>query len=354
MSPALTTEQIALLLAEKFRPEAKRDFGTAVSEQFRDRTILVTGAGGSIGSELTRRLLSLHPAKLIALDQDENAIFDLTPSPKIPLIPVLGNIRDRDLVRNAFREHRPEIVFHAAAYKHVPILETQCSQAVLNNVFGTRILATAAIESGCECFVFLSTDKAVHSSSVLGATKRATELLIRQLATSSGHTTRFASIRFGNVLGSRGSVLPIFLRQIAGGGPITVTHPEMTRYFLTSSEAVQLILQSAALASCGEVFVPELGDPVSIVDLVRELIELHGLAPGKDVRIDFTAPRPGEKLHEELSYDASGLSATGFPGIFREAVEAIPPDFTARLDELESAAHSFSPEVRPLLTALLR
>lgn len=264
---------------------------------FRGRTALVTGAGGSIGSEIARQLAKLPIAKLIILDHDENSIFELNSELKgvcKELVPFVGDIRDKATLRLAFSEHHPEIVLHAAAYKHVPMMETNCCEAVLNNVLGTRQLADAAIEFGCERFVLISTDKAVRPSSVMGATKRVAEILVQQHAVySSGNNTSFACVRFGNVLGSRGSVVPIFLRQIAAGGPVTITHEEMTRYFMTIPQAVQLVLQAATLASSGDVYMLDMGNPVRIIDFAKELIQLSGLRPGKDIAIKVVGIRRG-------------------------------------------------------------
>ncbi|MGA2992151.1 MAG: nucleoside-diphosphate sugar epimerase/dehydratase, partial [Candidatus Korobacteraceae bacterium] len=295
----------------------------AVVNCLRQRAVLITGAGGSIGSELARQVAKLPISKLIILDQDENSIFELTGQLRVmarekELVPFVGDIRDRAALQVAFSEHRPEVVLHAAAYKHVPVMESNCCEAVLNNVFGTRQLVEAAVEFGCERFVMISTDKAVRPSSVMGATKRAAEILVQlRAAENSHHKTSFACVRFGNVLGSRGSVVPIFLRQIAAGGPVTITHEEMTRYFMTIPQAVQLVLQAASLASSGDVYMLDMGDPVKIIDFAKELIQLSGFRPGKDIAIKVVGMRPGEKLHEQLWLEDAKISATDFPYVFR-------------------------------------
>jgi FlaA1/EpsC-like NDP-sugar epimerase len=308
----------------------------------RRRTVLITGAGGSIGSELARQVAKLPIAKLIALDQDENSIFELTGQLRdlgSEFVPFVGDIRDKAALRLAFSKHRPEMVLHAAAYKHVPVMEINCCEAVLNNVFGTLQLVDAAIEFGCERFVMISTDKAVRPSSVMGATKRVAELLVQQYAAeNSHHSTSFSCVRFGNVLGSRGSVVPIFLRQIAAGGPVTITHEEMTRYFMTIPQAVQLVLQAASLASSGDIYMLDMGDPVKIVDFAKELIQLSGLRPGKDIEIKVVGMRPGEKLHEQLWLEDAEVATTEFPYVFRVKARPGFPNLQQKLERLEILA----------------
>jgi FlaA1/EpsC-like NDP-sugar epimerase len=276
------------------------------------RRVLVTGAGGSIGSELCRQIVRCEPAELIILGHGENSVFDIhnellrsrgaeehgSGRNTLHITPVIADIRDADRLAAVFAAHRPEIVFHAAAHKHVPLMEDNLEDAVTNNVLGTRRLVEASINTDVEHFVLVSTDKAVNPSSVMGATKRVAELIVQEAARRTGRA--FVAVRFGNVLGSRGSVVPFFQHQIAAGGPVTVTHPEVKRYFMTIPEAVQLMLQAAALGCCGEVFVLDMGEPVRIADLARDLIRLTGLEPGRDIAIRFTGLRPGEKLFEEL------------------------------------------------------
>lgn len=282
-------------------------------------TVLVTGAGGSIGAEMCRQAAAAKPAKLILLDHSENNIHRiwLELKDKFPCVPLaleIADVRDRARMENLFEKHRPETVFHAAAHKHVPLMELQPYEAVRTNVFGTRNVALAAGRHGTRIFVMISTDKAVNPSSVMGATKRLAELIIEEQ--NRVENTVFTAVRFGNVLGSNGSVVPVFRRQIANGGPVTVTHPEMKRYFMTIPEAVQLVIQAGAMAWGGEVFVLDMGEPVKIVDLARDMIKLSGLEPEKDIQIEFTGIRPGEKLFEELLTAEEGSTATEHKRIF--------------------------------------
>lgn len=309
------------------------------------RCVLVTGAGGSIGSEISRQVAFLPVAKLIVLDQDENSIFELTNELQMTcaeIVPFVGDIRDSGMLDELFSLHKPDVVLHAAAYKHVPVMEANPCEAVLNNVTGTRQLVDAAERHGCERFVMISTDKAVHPSSIMGATKRAAELLVqhRALFPAKSSGTQFACVRFGNVVGSRGSVVPIFLRQIATGGPVTITHEEMTRYFMTIPQAVQLVLQAASLASTGDIYMLDMGDPVKIVEFARELIRMSGLRPDIDIPIRVTGTRPGEKLHEQLWYPDSHVSQTSFASVFRVHVRAVSQDMPSQIARLEKAAAS--------------
>ncbi len=288
------------------------------------KVILVTGAGGSIGSELCRQIARFNPASLILLDNTENNLFEIDQElrerfPELDAPVQLADIRDEERIDHIFEKYRPQVIFHAAAYKHVPMMERFPEHAVSNNIYGTYTVASAAERYGAEIFILVSTDKAVRPTSVMGATKRAAELIIQHFEGESkarGGRTRYAAVRFGNVLGSRGSVIPIFKRQIARGGPVTVTHPDMVRYFMTIPEAVQLIIQAGALARGGEIFVLDMGEPVKIVDLARDLIRLSGLEPGEDIEIKFTGIRPGEKLREELFTDREKMSATRHSRIF--------------------------------------
>ena len=285
------------------------------------KTVLVTGAGGSIGAELCRQIARREPKRLVLLGRGENSIYDihmelLLAFPTLQIDPVIADVREAARVQEVFDRFRPQIVFHAAAHKHVPLMEAQPVEAVQNNIFGTKNVAEAACRSGAETFVMISTDKAVNPTSVMGASKRVAELVIQGM-NCGGAGTRFCAVRFGNVLGSRGSVIPLFRRQIAAGGPVTITDPEMRRYFMTIPEAVQLVLQAGTLARGGEVFVLDMGEPVRIVDMARDLIELSGLRPDEDIQIKFTGLRPGEKLFEELLTAEEGTSATSHAKIFR-------------------------------------
>lgn len=317
----------------------------AVVSCLQDRCVLVTGAGGSIGSEIARQIAFLPVSKLILLDQDENSIFELMNElegscPEI--VPRVGDIRDVLMLQELFLQHKPDVVLHAAAYKHVPVMESNVCEAVLNNITGTRLLVEAAEQHACERFVMISTDKAVRPSSIMGATKRVAEILVQHRELFSRHpaNTQFACVRFGNVVGSRGSVVPIFLRQIAAGGPVTITHEDMTRYFMTIPQAVQLVLQAATLASTGDVFMLDMGDPVKVIEFARNLIRMSGLRPDIDIPIRFTGPRPGEKLHEQLWYEDSAVARTSFPSVFRVEARKVSHDVAAQIAKLEKAAAS--------------
>jgi FlaA1/EpsC-like NDP-sugar epimerase len=274
-----------------------------ISQKLHHRVALVTGAAGSIGSELCRQVARFEPTELVALDISETGLFQLEremreKAPNLRFHVEIGSIQNRQRLRDIFDHYRPSVVYHAAAYKHVPLMEAHAFEAVENNVFGTYHTATVAAEFGVEDFVMISSDKAVRPTNIMGATKRVAELVIRSLQNGG---PRYVSVRFGNVLGSSGSVVPIFKKQIAAGGPVTVTHPEMRRYFMTIPEAAQLVLQASTMGSGGEIFVLDMGKPVRIVDLARQLIVLSGLRPDKDVQITFSGLRPGEKLCEELN-----------------------------------------------------
>ncbi len=274
-----------------------------ISRKLHGKVALVTGAGGSIGSELCRQIAGFGPDKLVALDTSESALFHLDREirrnlPGLSFHPEIGNIQNRQRLRDVLGCHCPSVVYHAAAYKHVPLMEDHAFEAVENNVFGTYELATVAAEFGVEDFVMISSDKAVRPTNIMGVTKRVSELLIRALQNGG---PRYVSVRFGNVLGSNGSVVPIFQKQIAAGGPVTVTHPEMRRYFMTIPEAAQLVLQASSMGAGGEIFILDMGEPVRIVDLARQLIVLSGLRPDADIQLVYTGLRPGEKLTEELN-----------------------------------------------------
>lgn len=344
------------------REEVKLD-KNAISEYLRGKRVLVTGAGGSIGSELVRQIILFQPAKLVMLDQSEFALFEIDREMRqyatlAPCTPVLADICDQPRLQRVFDQHQPQVVFHAAAYKHVPLVESNSVEALDNNVLGTRALAESAGQGGVEVFVNISTDKAVNPTSVMGASKRLAEILVQDL-TRAYPDTRFESVRFGNVLGSTGSVIPLFKEQIAKGGPVQVTDPEMRRYFMTIPEAAQLVLQSAAMGQGGEIFILDMGEPVKIIDLARDLIRLSGLVPETDIKIEIVGLRPGEKLFEELSTDAENTARTRHPKVFignpvayePETVVSIVQDIreivkSGNQDEVQCLLKKWLPEFR--------
>ncbi len=290
-----------------------------VGAAIRSRTVLITGAGGSIGSELCRQVCRFGPRRLLLVERFENALFEihreLTEAfPGLQIDPVVADVCDQHRMEQVFASSKPEFVFHAAAHKHVPMMEWNPGEAIKNNVGGTRILADLSDRHGVHRFVLVSTDKAVNPTSVMGATKRIAEIYLQTVSLRS--ETKFVTVRFGNVLGSAGSVIPIFRAQIAKGGPVTVTHPEMKRYFMTIPEASQLVMQAGAMGEGGEIFILDMGEPVKIVDLARDLITLSGLRPDEDIEIKFSGVRPGEKLFEELSADTENAEKTKHPKIF--------------------------------------
>jgi FlaA1/EpsC-like NDP-sugar epimerase/lipopolysaccharide/colanic/teichoic acid biosynthesis glycosyltransferase len=292
---------------------------TAVAAYLAGATVLVTGAGGSIGSELCRQIARFDPAELILLGHGENSIFELgldlrLSFPDLVIQPVIVDVRDRERVNWVIEEQRPDVIFHTAAHKHVPFMEANVEEAITNNVLGTQNVLRAAERCGVERFVLISTDKAVNPTSIMGATKRLAELLVVAAARRSRRA--YLAVRFGNVLGSRGSVIPVFQRQIAAGGPLTITHPDMSRYFMTIPEAVQLVLQASELGQGGEIFVLDMGQPVRILDLATDLIKLSGLKPGRDIEIVYTGIRPGEKLNEELFLECEDCQHTRRRKIF--------------------------------------
>lgn len=287
----------------------------AVATMIRNRRVLITGAGGSIGSEIARQVASYHPAALLLLDHDETHLHDTCATLEGPAVQVLADIRDRERIFRILAAHRPHLVFHAAAHKHVPILEDNASEAVRTNIVGTRNLVDAAVREDVDCFVLISTDKAVRPTSVMGASKRFAEHLV--LAAADDGNRRFCGVRFGNVLGSRGSVIPTFVRQIESGGPVTVTNPLMTRYFMSIPEAVQLVLQAATMAEGREIFMLRMGEPVRILDLAKRMIRLSGRRIGSDIELHVVGPRPGEKLEEELHTPEEVPEETIHPSIVR-------------------------------------
>lgn len=290
------------------------------------KTVLITGAGGSIGSELSRQISRVGAKEIILLGRGENSIYEIHQElkrkfPEQTYHTVIANITDKDRMARIFKCFHPQVVFHAAAHKHVPLMEIQPDEAVRNNVFGTKNVAELADENQAEIFVLISTDKAVNPTSVMGATKRTAELVLQEINQHS--KTKFVTVRFGNVLGSRGSVVPLFEKQIAAGGPVTVTHKEMTRFFMTIPEAVQLVLQAGSQAEGGEVFLFDMGKPVKINDMAEDLIRLHGLTPGRDIKIVYTGLRPGEKLYEELLTSEEGTTSTKHKKIFKARIQPL-------------------------------
>jgi len=314
-----------------------------IAEYIRGRTVLITGAGGSIGSEIVRQMLPFEPARLVLLGRGENSLFQIeqelcAKKIDLPFTTVVADVRNRDRLTRVFERFRPQVVFHAAAHKHVPLMEENPEEAILNNVFGTANLAELALEHAVEVFVNISTDKAVNPTSIMGASKRVAEMIIRSIAARAGEGRAFVSVRFGNVLGSRGSVIPTFKEQIRRGGPVTVTDPGMTRYFMTIPEAAQLVLQAGGMKHNGAVFVLDMGEPVKITDLASDLIRLSGLEPEKDVEIVFSGIRPGEKLFEELLTAEEGTDASRFQKIFFARNNDLPGHFGELLDGLRAAA----------------
>ncbi len=314
----------------------------AISSYLKGKRVLVTGAGGSIGAEICRQIARFEPEALYLLGKGENSIYDIDQElrqhhPRIVVEPIIADVRDSERIRQIFSACAPQVIFHAAAHKHLPLMELQPVESVRNNIFGTKVVAEAADMSGVETFIMISTDKAVNPTSVMGATKRVAEMVVQCLSQRS--KTRFAAVRFGNVLGSRGSVVPLFKKQIATGGPLTITDPEMKRYFMTIPEASQLVLQAGAIAKGGEVFVLDMGDPVRILDMAEDLIRLSGYEPYRDIEIAFTNVRRGEKLFEELLTAEEGTRATQHEKIF-----------TANLRQVDSAQLSSQlTELAPIL-----
>ena len=309
-----------------------------IGKKLTERTVLVTGAGGSIGSEVCRQVARFKPATLILLGHGENSIYDIEMElkqlfPDTRFEPVIADVQDRERMMDVMMTHAPDVVYHAAAHKHVPLMERNPHEAVKNNILGTKNVAEAADEAGVESFVMVSTDKAVNPTSVMGGSKRVAEMIVQHMDTVSA--TKFVAVRFGNVLGSRGSVIPLFKKQIEAGGPVTVTHPEMTRYFMTIPEASRLVLQAGAIAEGGETFVLDMGEPVKIVDLAKNLIRLSGFSTD-EIDIKFSGIRPGEKLFEELLSDDEVHGEQIYPKIYRGKT---PPVNMAVIDDLVDVFH---------------
>ena len=321
------------------------------------KVILVTGGGGSIGSELCRQISAHNPSRLLIFDICENGAYDIQQElrrryPNLPLTVLIGSIRDKARLESIFAEYRPQIVYHAAAHKHVPLMEDSPREAVKNNVFGTRNLCEAADRYGVETFVQISTDKAVNPTNVMGATKRICEMIVQTFSRHSD--TKFVCVRFGNVLGSSGSVIPLFRRQIEQGGPVTVTHKDVIRYFMTIPEAVSLVLQAGAFAKNGEIYVLDMGEPVRIDDLARNMIRLSGYEPDVDIEIRYVGLRPGEKLYEELLLDEEGIRSTANNLIFiGKPLEIDETAFARQLIELEEVSHRPDGDVRTMLQEIV-
>lgn len=314
------------------------------------KRVLVTGGGGSIGSELCRQIAAKRPEMLIIVDIYENNAYEIQQElirtyEELNLLVLIASVRNTKRMNDIFQTYKPQIVYHAAAHKHVPLMETSPNEAIKNNVFGTYKTARAAALNGVEKFVMISTDKAVNPTNIMGASKRICEMIIQTF--NREYKTEFVAVRFGNVLGSNGSVIPLFKKQIQEGGPVTVTHPDIIRYFMTISEAVSLVLQAGAYAKGGEIFVLDMGEPVKILDLAKNLIRLSGLVPGEDIAIEFTGLRPGEKLFEELLMDEEGLQKTDNRLIFiGKPIELDEEKFSSQLKELEEAAVDEHQDIR--------
>jgi len=350
--PSLTQLASGVVKVDRSRPVAIEDLlgrdpvdlnSAGIERLLCDRVVLVTGAGGSIGSELCRQILAHEPRQLIMVEQTEAVLFEIeqellgTGRGRL-ILPLIADIVDEHAIRAVFANHRPEIVFHAAAHKHVPLMERQPAEALKNNTLATASLTRLASEFGVDRFVFISTDKAVNPTSVMGCSKRLAEKALQAQQRAPGNNSTFMAVRFGNVLGSSGSVIPTFRRQIAQGGPVTVTHAEMTRYFMTIPEAVGLVLQTATLGQGGEVFILDMSQPVKIIDLARQMIELSGYKPDIDIEIKITGLRPGEKLYEELRHTEEAHAPTEHPRIFQLRNESIPEDVSSWLKELRAVA----------------
>jgi len=314
----------------------------SVEKFIKNKTVLITGAAGSIGSELCRQVAKFRPSQLLLLDQDETGIFNIfneleDKSPKLKVFSIIADIQDKEKIEQIFNKFKPNIIFHAAAYKHVPLMEEHPDEAVKNNIFGTKIVAEAALRNRVENFIFISTDKSVNPTSVMGATKRVGEMICQVL--NKKGPTKFISVRFGNVLNSRGSAIPIFREQIKRGGPVEITHPEMKRYFMLTSEACLLVMEAGAIGQGGEVFVLDMGEPIKILDLAKEMIRLSGFEPDKDIPIVFTGVRPGEKLFEEILTAEEGTIATQNQKIFIAKLSEVNVDkLNTGLDKLKEFA----------------
>lgn len=341
------------------REQVKLDMA-GLRQLLRDQVVMVTGAGGSIGSELCRQILAQTPRLLLLVERCEVQIFVIEQEliergGRNVVVPLVADISDEARIREILARFRPSTIFHAAAHKHVPMMESQPGEAIRNNSLGTALLARLAVEHGVGRFVLISTDKAINPTNVMGASKRLAEIYLQALQAARPPGTRFMAVRFGNVLGSSGSVVPIFQRQIAAGGPVKVTHPEVTRFFMTIPESVSLVLESAVIGEGGEIFVLDMGEPVKIVDLARQMIELSGYRPGEDIEIEFTGLRPGEKMFEEISHQMEHLTPTGHPKIFRFVGPAATlSDMDAYFGKLRPRLHvADAPELKDLVVEMV-
>jgi len=329
----------------------------SLNKNISGKVVMVTGGGGSIGSEIGRQIASYNPKQLILIDIYENTIYDIQNElrrtyPDLNLVVLIASVRNSSRINQIFEEYRPEIIYHAAAHKHVPLMERSPNEAIKNNVIGTWKIAAAADEWGVEKFVMISTDKAVNPTNVMGASKRICEMLVQVYNGRS--KTEFVAVRFGNVLGSNGSVIPLFKKQIAAGGPVRVTHPDIIRYFMTIKEAVSLVLQAGVLAKGGEIFVLDMGNPVKIDDLARNLISLSGLKPDIDIRIEYTGLRPGEKLYEELLMEEEGLQKTDNRLIYvGRPIELDEDKFMEKLVELEEYVENEPDDIRRKIKSIV-
>jgi FlaA1/EpsC-like NDP-sugar epimerase len=326
-----------------------------IKQQIESKVVLITGAAGSIGSEMARQIINFSPSKIILLDQAESPLYELEMEltekfPNSSFEVVIGDIRNKERLANVFRTFKPHLVYHAAAYKHVPMMENNPSESILTNIFGTKNVADLAVEYGVQKFVMVSTDKAVNPTNVMGASKRIAEIYIQSLGKTA--QTKFVTTRFGNVLGSNGSVIPRFKKQIEAGGPITITHPEITRFFMTIPEACQLVLEAGCLGKGGEIYVFDMGKSVKIVDLARKMIKLSGLQEGKDIEIIYTGLRPGEKLYEELLADSENTLPTHHPQILIGKVKEY--DFTEVAQKINELISLFDTQNNTEIVTLMK
>jgi FlaA1/EpsC-like NDP-sugar epimerase len=323
----------------------------------RGKVILVTGGGGSIGSELCRQIAGHQPKQLVIVDIYENNAYEIQQElkrkfPKLDLVVLIASVRNTNRMNHIMKEYHPDIIYHAAAHKHVPLMEVSPNEAIKNNVFGTWKTAQAAVQNGVKKFVLISTDKAVNPTNIMGASKRICEMIIQTY--NRHYDTEFVAVRFGNVLGSNGSVIPLFKKQIAAGGPVTVTHPDIIRYFMTIPEAVSLVLQAGVYAKGGEIFVLDMGEPVKILDLAKNLIRLSGYKIDEDIKIEFTGLRPGEKLYEELLMNEEGLTDTENKLIhIGKPIEFDECQFYVQLNNLKKAVENECDDVRPMIQEIV-